>query len=120
MQNTFPKFCRFLKENHKLTHLNLTSIDLPPRMMLELIHNIKRSISLHVVHLCENNLSEKAHKMLKTKLKPTYTGKMAGHPLSKQLVKRLDRTLREHFNDRDARVFDSVKIKEMQVEWMSV
>lgn len=40
---SFTKFCSFIKENMKLTHLNMTSVGLADKHMLELISNIKRS-----------------------------------------------------------------------------
>ena len=39
----FHKFCNFLKENKKLTHLNMTSVGLPKEYMQELICALKRS-----------------------------------------------------------------------------
>ena len=72
----FEKFTKFLKENNQLTHLNMTSVDLPGPLMAELIHNIKRSISLHVVHLCGNKLGDEAPEILKKRLKPTPYGDM--------------------------------------------
>lgn len=64
LEASFPKFCEFLKENLKLIHLNLTSISLAEKHMLELIASLKRSRSLHCVHLCGNQLSEQCVDLL--------------------------------------------------------
>ena len=69
------QFYNFLKKNPKLTHLNLTAINLPQNHMVDLIHYIKTSTSLHIVHLCGNNLDE-CHRNIKKKLKPTYINRM--------------------------------------------
>jgi hypothetical protein len=68
----FTKFLEFIKGNSQLMHLNLTSIDLPDALMLELIQYLKRSMSLHSVHLCGNSLSDEAKKLLDLKLKPKH------------------------------------------------
>ena len=73
----FDKFCRFIKENNKLTHLNVSSIALPDELMPDLIHNIKRSISIHVVHLCGNKISPQVTHQIKTRLKPKNCYKVA-------------------------------------------
>lgn len=54
LDKNIPKFFTFIKENQKLIHLNMTSVNLPEAHMIELIANIKRSQSLHCVHLCGN------------------------------------------------------------------
>lgn len=46
LEKNFEKFCIFLKENSKLVHINLSSVNLPEKYMIELICNIKRSQSL--------------------------------------------------------------------------
>lgn len=76
LEENFPKFCRFVKENMKLIHLNMTSVSLPEKYMLELIMNIKRSQSLHCVHLCGNKLPETCVELMKLKLKPTPINEM--------------------------------------------
>lgn len=43
LESHFERFCHFIKENQKLTHLNLTSCNLPEKQMLDLICNLKRS-----------------------------------------------------------------------------
>jgi len=68
----FMKFLEFIKGDSQLMHLNLTSIDLPDALMLELIQYLKRSMSLHSVHLCGNSLSGEAKKLLNVKLKPKH------------------------------------------------
>jgi len=70
LSKTFCKFTTFVKENDRLMHLNLSAIELLPDLMLELIVNIKRSISLHCVHICGNRLDKAAKYLLLTKLKP--------------------------------------------------
>jgi len=77
IEKSFPKFCKFIKENARLTHLNLTSIGLSEKMMHELICNLKRSQSLHCVHLCGNALSEQSIDLLNLKLKPTLVSGLA-------------------------------------------
>ena len=72
----FPRFCNFLKFNTRLTHLNLSSIDLPDTLMADLLNFIKRSMSLHVVHLCGNKISEGSLDVIKAKLKPVKIGGM--------------------------------------------
>jgi hypothetical protein len=51
----------------------LTGVDLPESLMTDLLSNIKRSISLHVVHLCGNQIQNlpDANKVLRNRLKPT-------------------------------------------------
>ena len=49
----------------------MTSINIDERFMIELICNIKRSRSLHAVHLCGNNLNENVVNMMNLKIKPT-------------------------------------------------
>ena len=66
----FDKFCKFIKENNRLTHLNVSSIALPCELMQSLIHNIKRSISIQVVHLCGNEISEIVQNQINSRLKP--------------------------------------------------
>lgn len=73
---SFPKFCTFIKENVRLTHLNMTAVGLPEKHMLELICNLKRSVSLHCVHLCGNILTETGVDLLNSKLKPTLINNM--------------------------------------------
>jgi hypothetical protein len=92
LDSSFPKFCNFIKENMKLVHLNMTSVGLPEKHMLELISNIKRSQSLHCVHLCGNLLSEQAVDHLNLKLKPTLINSMVSKEQSdakELLLKRL-------------------------------
>jgi hypothetical protein len=43
IDKSFPKFCKFIKYNKKLTHLNLTAIGLGDKHMMELISNLKSS-----------------------------------------------------------------------------
>ena len=76
LEKHFNKFCTFLKENQKLIHINLSSINLPEKYMIELICNLKRSQSLHCVHLCGNQFTEACIDMLNTKLKPTFINNM--------------------------------------------
>ena len=76
LETTFPKFCKFVKENMKLIHLNMTSVSVPEKHMLELIYNIKRSQSLHCVHLCGNKLPESCVELITTKLKQTFINEM--------------------------------------------
>ena len=68
----FAKFCKFIKDNLRLTHLNLSSTDLPESQLVELIGYIKKNQSLQVVHLCGNSMSLEAKKIMKQKLKVTY------------------------------------------------
>ena len=72
----FPRFCNFIKFNTRLTHLNMTSVDLPDSLMMDLLNFIKRSISLHAVHLCGNQISEGSKAVIKAKLKPVKIGGM--------------------------------------------
>ena len=53
----WPQFMRFVKENPSLIHLNMASTELDNQLLDELVMQIKRSISLQCVHLCNNNLS---------------------------------------------------------------
>lgn len=48
------KFCLFLKFNSYLTHLNISHCNINKLDLSEIIQNIKRSMSLHIVHLCGN------------------------------------------------------------------
>ena len=50
----YPKFCNYIKENQRLVHLDLTSANFQKEEYMELIRNLKRSQSLHAVHLCGN------------------------------------------------------------------
>jgi len=76
LEKNFFRFCTFIKENQKLTHLNLSSVNLPEKYMIELICNLKRSQSLHCVHLCGNQFTESCIDMLNIKLKPTFINNM--------------------------------------------
>lgn len=76
LEKHFAKFCSFLKESMKLIHLNLTSINIPEKFLLELISYIKRSRSLHCVHLCGNKFSSATMQFLHQKLKPTNINKL--------------------------------------------
>lgn len=80
LEENFPKFANFLKENQKLIHLNMTSVSLPEEYMQELISNIKRSQSLHCVHLCGNIMSDETIEHLHHKLKPTFINDMVKNP----------------------------------------
>ena len=94
ISQSIGKFFNFLKQNPKLTHLNLTQIELPDNLMQELIHYIKTSISLHVVHLCGNDL-ERCHSKIKNKLKPTFINRMVeSNSTKKQLIDCMNKTLR--------------------------
>ena len=71
--------------------------------MAELLHNIKRSIGLHVVHLCGNKLGGGAPAILKRRLKPTAVGAMLTADASKlELIERVNKTLREAHRERAA------------------
>lgn len=76
LEKHFAKFCSFLKESMKLVHLNLTSVNLPEKFLIELICNIKRSRSLHCTHLCGNKFSPASIDTLNLKLKPTTINNM--------------------------------------------
>ncbi len=76
LEKHFDKFCTFIKENQKLIHINLSSVNLPEKYMIELICNLKRSQSLHCVHLCGNQFTEACIDMLNLKLKPTFINNM--------------------------------------------
>jgi hypothetical protein len=80
LEKHFAKFCNFLKENQKLMHLNLTSCNLPEKFMLELICNLKRSQSLHCVHLCGNQFTDESVDLMSSKLKPTQINDMINDP----------------------------------------
>lgn len=43
LEKHFFRFCTFIKDNQKLTHINLSSVNLPEKYMIELICNLKRS-----------------------------------------------------------------------------
>jgi hypothetical protein len=72
ISEAFPKFTKFVKENNKLVHLNLTAINLPNILIPDLICNIKRSTSLQCVHLCSNAISKENLYLMRLKLKPHY------------------------------------------------
>lgn len=84
LEKNFDKFCHFLKENQKLIHLNLTSCNIPEKYMLELICNLKRSQSLHCVHLCGNQFTEEAIDLMSSKLKPTEINDMVNDKRRRQ------------------------------------
>jgi NAD-specific glutamate dehydrogenase len=89
-------------------------------MTLDLIRNIKRSVSIHVVHLCGNILTKNAISLLKSKLKPTLIDEMVHeNPSKKIFTERLATTLKKYFKMQYEKVFDGVKFKEMMIEWMS-
>ena len=89
--------------------------------MAELIHNIKRSISLHVVHLCGNKLGDEAPSIMKTRLKPTMVGAMVPADKHKlDLIDQVNLSLRDGFRDKAAKIYDAVKVKETMIEWLSV
>lgn len=117
----FGRFCNFIKFNTRLTHLNLSSVDLPDSLMMELLNFIKRSMSLHVVHLCGNTISEGSLAVISAKLKPVKIGGMKEMSKTKlQLIERINETVRPYFMEKYQKIYDSVKVKEMQIEWMSV
>ena len=121
MESIFSKFFNFIRENHKLTHLNLTAIDLPNDLMCELIHNIKRNQSLHCVHLCGNNLSKDALLMIKLKLKPTFKDGLEVKGEHKQkLIRRVNEYLKMNYLEEHEKIYNVFKRKEMNLEWMSV
>ena len=79
-------------------HLNLTSVDLPDALMLELIQYLKRSMSLHAVHLCGNSLSEEAKKLLDMKLKPKHIElQMPRNSVKHKLLYCMNNYLKQHF-----------------------
>lgn len=45
--------------------------------MVDLVANVKRSISLHVVHLCGNKICGDVSKAIKKKLKPHFAERQA-------------------------------------------
>ena len=120
----FPKFCGFLKHNSRLLHLNLTSIGLQEKYLLELICFLKRSQSLHCVHLCGNQFTEESVNLLNSKLKPTYINDMVTQPekleRKKNLLQRIQKGIRENYHERYERIYDSVLTKDSMLEWLSV
>lgn len=123
LEPTFPKFCKFVKENQKLIHLNMTSVSLPEKYMLELIANIKRSQSLHCVHLCGNKLPETCVELINTKLKPTFINDMISQDkveAKKDLVKKIKQDILQNYSKRYEKIYDSVKIKDVMLETKSV
>ena len=124
LEKHFAKFCSFLKESMKLIHLNLTSINLEEKYMLELICNIKRSRSLHCVHMCGNRFTPASVDMLNLKLKPTAINSMAmkeGKTRKKQrLVAKLQEVIAGRYRERYEKIYDSVHTKEVMLEWLSV
>ena len=72
----FPKFCKYIKADQKLMHLNMTATNLPKEYYMELIRNLKRSQSLHCVHLCGNIQDEEVVDLMNNKLKPTFINQM--------------------------------------------
>ena len=125
LEKNFEKFCFFLKENQKLVHLNLTSCNLPAKYMLDLICNLKRSQSLHCVHLCGNQFSDEAVDLMSLKLKPTQINGMIADPrrrASKNLL--LDKIRRdvssENTKKQYEKIYGSIKVKDLMLEWLSV
>ena len=75
-EESFNKFLDFIKENQRLIHLDMTAVNLPEKHMNQLVHSLKKSLSLHCVHLCGNLLQDSQVKLLNQKLKPTLINNM--------------------------------------------
>ena len=124
LEAAFPKFCNFIKENKKLIHLNMTSVGLPDKLMMELICFLKRSQSLHCVHLCGNILSEECVDLMNSKLKPTLVSNMLTDKekeMRKQkLLARIQKGIKENYYEKYEKIYDSVKVKDAMLEWLSL
>lgn len=75
-EESFDKYLDFIKENHRLIHLDMTAVNLAEKQMAQLLHSLKKSLSLHCVHLCGNNLRDPEVQLLNQKLKPTLINNM--------------------------------------------
>lgn len=125
LTTAFRKFSKFVKENDRLLHLNLSSVDLLPELMLDLITHIKRSISLHCVHLCGNRLDRRSKLLLLTKLKPYLVRQKAqeaaalGGGAHESLLREVAK-LREAYQERHQKIYEAAKIKEIMSQWLTV
>lgn len=128
LSKTFGKFTKFVKENDRLMHLNLSAIELLPDLMLDLIVNIKRSISLHCVHLCGNRLTKVAKYLLLVKLKPHLHQQKIQETLASQtsrgsakvrLLKEVAKVSRAYL-ERHEQMYEALKLKEVMTRWMGV
>jgi len=101
----------------------MTSVTLPEKYMLELIYNIKRSQSLHCVHLCGNKLPESCVELINTKLKPTFINEMIAQDkleMKRELVKKIKMDILQNYSKRYEKIYDSVKFKDVMLETKSV
>lgn len=112
LEKNFGKFCSFLKESMKLVHLNLTSVNLPEKFFVELICNIKRSRSLHCVHLCGNKFTPASIETLNLKLKPTMINSMdkkeGKQRKTKKLLNKLQEVIESRYRERYDQIYDAV------------
>jgi len=78
-------------------------------------------MSLHVVHLCGNTISEEAQALINEKLKPVkISGMKEMNKYKLQLIERINKTVRSSFMEKHEEIYNSVKVKEMQTEWKSL
>lgn len=119
------KFCRFIQENQRLLHLNMTSVDLVQELMHELIVHLKRSISLQCVHLCNNKIDQKGKFLLIQKLKPHLTqerlqiNQSNSNGMHQTLITHLN-NLNKAYSKRHEKIYEAVKIKEVLKQWMTL
>ena len=88
----------------------MTSVTLPEKYMLELIYNIKRSQSLHCVHLCGNKLPESCVQLINTKLKPTFINEMIAQDkleMKRELVKKIKMDILQNYSKRYEKIYDA-------------
>ena len=82
----------------------MTSTNLPKEYYLELIRNIKRSQSLHCVHLCGNIQDEECIDLMNQKLKPTFINDMVTNPkkleAKKKLLEKIYKGIKENYSQR--------------------
>lgn len=102
----------------------MTSVGLPTEYMQELIRALKRSQSLHCVHLCGNRLDEEEMELLNAKLKPTMIDYMVIDPKKRlyksKLLAKIQEEILKNYSQRYEDIYESVKTKDVMLEWMSV
>jgi len=101
----------------------MTSVNLPEKYMLMLIMNLKRSQSLHCVHLCGNRMTPACIELIHSKLKPTFINDLIDEDkleFKQAIVHKVKEDILRNYSAKYELIYDSVKNKDAMLEWMSV
>ena len=102
----------------------MSSTNLDSGLLAELLVNVKRSVSLHCVHLSGNHFEREHRQLLQSKLKVTATKKLEVNPLKadkrQALVDKVREHLRSHFKNQAEKVYHAQKTREVLEEWESL